>query len=98
MKFDDIFFPIYLVVFFSLAIGTWLFTRKLNPKQKHYWEPRLALFNIAIIGSLLLVPALVGGQLQFVFVGLAAIIFIGYISVAKVRVNSTLGILINQIY
>jgi hypothetical protein len=91
MEFDDIFPFVYYTIFFLLTIGSWLFVRKLNPKQKHIWVPRLSLLSIVVIGSLIILPSLVGGQFLFAMLGLAIIIFIGYVSVAKVRVCESCG-------
>lgn len=91
MKFDDIFPFVYFTIFFLLTIGSWFFTRKLHPKQKRIWVPRLSLLSIIVIGTLIILPSVVGGQYLFAMLGLAMLIFIGYVSVAKVRVCESCG-------
>lgn len=91
MTFANIFSAIYFTVLVAFTVGSWLFTRGLNPKQKHYWIPRLSLLSIIVLGPLLLLPPLVWEQYPFALLSLAMIVFIGYIAVAKVRVCDSCG-------
>ncbi len=94
MKLNDIaamMYVAYFAVFFILVIGNWLFTRKLSPKQMHYWAPRLRLLNIMVLGPFfVLLPLAWGGPLPALFV-LMMLIIISYLIVTKVRVCKECG-------
>jgi hypothetical protein len=91
MKIGNSFGAVYFAVFAVVVIGSWLFMRSLEPKQKKKWYPRISLLSIAIIGPFLLLPSIVWGQWLFALIGFVFICFVGYSSVKLIRVCESCG-------
>jgi hypothetical protein len=47
-------FNVYLVGFFALAVGSWLFLRNRTPAFKRRWYHRMRYFNLIVIGLLMI--------------------------------------------
>lgn len=67
----------YLVEFCGLALGAWLFSRRLDPAQKKYWQPRLSLASVVILAPFFVIPLLFWRQWLMLPITL---IFLGFIA------------------
>lgn len=93
MELGSAYGAVYFIAFVLVAAGSWLFLRRLEPKLKKKWYPRISLLGIAVIGPFLLLPWFVWGQWPFGLVGLAFVVFVGYSSVKLIRVCDSCGYL-----
>ena len=88
---EDAYAVVYYVTFAVVALGSWLFMRKLPPARKYYWMPRVNAIGIAVLGPFFIVPLLLNRQFGAAVVFALALVFIGYVSVAVVRVCKSCG-------
>jgi protein-S-isoprenylcysteine O-methyltransferase Ste14 len=91
MKFEDQLGIAYFVVFGLVALANWLFMRRLTPSQKHRRYPKAALLSILVLSPFFLVFALQDLRIDSLVITVAALVFIGYLSVAIVRVCQSCG-------
>lgn len=91
MEIGDTYAIVYFSVFFVLAIASWLFFRRLDPKGKKKWQPRLSLLSIVIIGPFLLLPPLAMGHWEFALIGGVVIGLLGFGSIKLTRVCEACG-------
>ena len=91
MKPDDIYAIVYFGVFFALVVGSWLFWRRLDSKQKKFWHSRLSILSLVILGPFILFPVVTWGDWMFLAMGIAVIALIGFITIVKVRVCDVCG-------
>jgi hypothetical protein len=85
-------FPaIYFSVWIALVIGSWLFFRRLDPKAKKVWQPRIGLFNLAVIGLFFLGPMLLSQNWLSVAVLIVFFAFFIYFGVYMTRVCESCG-------
>ena len=82
---------VYFVVFTAIALGGWLYGRRLDPRVLKRWYPRFSLLSIALLGPLLLAPPLVWGQYVFAAIAGVVIVVIACMAVARTRVCETCG-------
>jgi hypothetical protein len=91
MKTDDLLGVIYFAVFGVVALGSWLFMRRLSPEKKHRWYPKVSLAGIGILAPFFLAFPIMTGQIATLAVVIPAIAFIAYVNVAVVRVCKSCG-------
>lgn len=86
MQIDAAFAAVYFLVFTAIALGGWLYGKRLDPRVLKRWYPPFSLVSIAVLGTLLLAPPFVGGQYLLAAIAGVVIVAIAYIAVAKIRV------------
>lgn len=91
MNTDDVFAVVYFAVFAAVALGGWLFTRRLDPKRLKYWQPRLSVLSIIVLGSFLVFPVIQGQVWFFLIFLIPFFAWSIYYSIAKVRVCEGCG-------
>ena len=91
MQIDAVLAAVYFLVFAAIALGGWLYGKRLDPRVLKPWYPPFSLFSVAVLGTLLLAPPFVGGQYLLAAIAGVVIVAIAYIAVAKIRVCDSCG-------
>lgn len=85
----------FKVVFFStlaaLAIGSWLFFRRLDLDQRALWQPRVTLINSVVLGLFFIVPLIPWRNWLGLAVTLGFFAFLVYAAVYKTRTCTRCG-------
>lgn len=91
MPIDAALAAVYFLVFAAIALGGWLYGKRLDPRVLKPWYIPFSLLSIAVLGTLLLAPPFVGGQYLLGAIAGVVIVATAYILVAKIRVCETCG-------
>ena len=76
---------IYFVVWFALAIGTFLFFMGREPAFKHRWYRSVSAFNMAVIGGMIVLMVIPFGPVA-IAVSTVATLYLLWVTVFQVRV------------
>jgi len=76
---------VYFVIWFALAIGTFLFFMGRDPAFKHRWYRRVSVFNMAVIGGMLILLAVPFGLVAVAVCTVATLYFL-WLAVFQIRV------------
>jgi hypothetical protein len=91
----DIIFWLNLVFIVALAAGEWLLMRRLSPRQKKWWHPRLLLIILPIIGAFLIAMGLSqGAQWRSLLFLVAVLMPIGFLWYIRIRVCEDCGTIV----
>ena len=82
---NETLFIAYFVIWFALAIGTFLFFRGRDPAFKHRWYRRVSGFNMAVIGGMIVLLAVPFGPIV-VAVSLVATLYFLWVTIFQTRV------------
>ena len=91
MQIDAVLAAVYFLVFTAIALGGWLYGKRLDPRVLKRWYPPFSLLSTALLGILLLAPPFVGGQYLLAAIAGVVIVAIAYIAVVKIRVCESCG-------
>jgi hypothetical protein len=75
----------YFVIWFALAIGTFLFFMGRDPAFKTRWHRRVAVFNVAVIGGMIILLAVPLGSAAVALSTVATLYFL-WVAVFQIRV------------
>jgi VIT1/CCC1 family predicted Fe2+/Mn2+ transporter len=77
---------VYFAIWLALAIGTFLFFRGKDPAFKKRWHRRVAVFNVSIIGGMLLLMVALMGHWEATVIFAAAFLYFMWVAVFRTRV------------
>jgi hypothetical protein len=95
MSTADIIFWLNLVLIVALAAGEWLLMRRLNPRQKKWWHPRLSLIILPIYSGFLIAMGLSQGAQWRSLLFLPALMLIGFLWFIRIRVCEDCGTIVH---
>jgi purine-cytosine permease-like protein len=83
---NETLFIAYFVIWFALAVGSFLFFRGKDPEFKKRWHRPVAIIGTSIIGGMMVLMVALMGDWRATAIFAAAALFIGWVGAFQTRV------------